>query len=142
MLSDTRCGEASPLARLGSLSSRMPLDRFFHAQLPSDSDLLAGREPPSAVGWQTDDLQIWFNITEEPWKDPGLHIHDHSDEVFIVLVGELVIEVSGERLTIGPGEFCCFRKGTPHAIVDVTTPAQTFMIRAPSIDDKRYIDQP
>lgn len=119
----------------------MPPDGFFHRQLPSQSDLLAGREPPSEVGWQTDDLQIWFNNTDQPWKDPGLHVHDHSDEIFIVLSGELLIEVAGERLTIAPGEFCCFRKGTAHAIVDVTTPAQTLMIRAPSIDDKRYIDQ-
>lgn len=119
----------------------MTLDGFFHGRLPPTSDLLAGREPPSPVGWQTDDLQIWFNNTDEPWKDPGLHVHDHSDEIFIVLTGELLIDVAGERLTIGPGEFCCFRKGTAHAVVDVTTPALTFMIRAPSIDDKRYIDQ-
>lgn len=109
--------------------------------LPVQSDLLAGREPPSEVGWQTDDLQIWFNNTDQPWRDPGLHVHDHSDEIFIVLSGELLIEVAGERLTIAPGEFCCFRKGTPHAILDVATPAQTLMIRAPSIDDKRYLDQ-
>lgn len=119
----------------------MALDGFFHGRLPPESDLLAGREPPSTVGWKTDDLQIWFNNTDEPWRDTAPHIHDHSDEVFIVLAGELTVDLSGELFTIGPGEFCCFRKGTPHAIVDVSTPAQTFMIRAPSVDDKRYIGQ-
>lgn len=118
----------------------MSTDDFFHGELPNRSDLLAGREPPSAVGWQTNDLQIWFNNTDEPWSDPGIHVHDHSDEVFIVLDGELVVEVSGERVKIEAGEFCCFRKGIPHAVIDVTTPAKTLMIRAPSIEDKRYVD--
>lgn len=118
----------------------MSADGFFHGDLPSRSDLLAGREPPSDVGWQTDDLQIWFNNSDEPWRDPGLHLHDQSDEVFVVLEGELVVEVSGEHVTIRSGEFCCFRKGTPHAVVDVSAPIKTFMIRAPSIEDKRYVD--
>lgn len=118
----------------------MAADGFLHGDLPPDSDLLAGREPPSDVGWQTDDLQIWFNNSDEPWRDPRLHIHDHSDEVFVVLEGELVVEVSGGRVAIGSGEFCCFRKGTPHAVVDVSTPIKAFMIRAPSIDDKRYVE--
>lgn len=54
----------------------------------------------------------------------------------------MLIEVSGQRFTIEPGQFCCFLKGTPHAIVNVTTPTQHFMIRAPSIDDKRQVDHP
>lgn len=118
----------------------MSTSDFFHGKLPSSSDLLAGREPPSDVGWQSDELQIWFNNTSEPWADPGSHVHDNSDEIFIVLEGSLLVEVGGEERFIRAGEFCCFRKGTSHSVISVTTPVKTFMVRAPSIDDKRYIE--
>jgi mannose-6-phosphate isomerase-like protein (cupin superfamily) len=57
-----------------------------------------------------------------------------------VLKGTLTVDVEGERVTIGPSEFCCFPTGVFHAVVDVQTPAETLMIRAPSIDDKVFLD--
>ena len=52
-----------------------------------------------------------------------------------MVFGGLLIEVAGERLTIAPGEFCCFRKGTAHAIVDGATPHQLS-------DGSIYLDVP
>lgn len=109
---------------------------FHHGPLPDHSDLLVGREPPSDVGWRSELIQVWFNNTDTPWADDGRHLHTGSDEVFVVLEGRLTIEVEGERVEVGPGEFCCFRRGVVHAVVAVETPARTLMIRAPSVDDK------
>ena len=111
---------------------------FYHRKLPEHSALLAGRIPPDDLGFASGRLQIWFNNTETPWADAGLHAHQDSDECFVVLRGTLIVDVEGERHTIGPREFCCFPRGTFHAVVQVVPPVETLMIRAPSVDDKVY----
>jgi mannose-6-phosphate isomerase-like protein (cupin superfamily) len=83
-------------------------------------------------------LQIWFNHTDTAWADPIPHAHRYSDECFVILEGSLVVEVEGQRVTIGPREFCCFAAGVLHAVVEVHPPVETLMIRAPSTVDKVY----
>ena len=112
--------------------------RFHHRKLPDYSTLLSGRVPPDDVGFQSDRLQIWYNNTEEEWVDPLPHAHQESDECFIILRGSVVVEVEGERFTIGPREFCCFPRGVYHQVVSVQTPAETLMLRAPAVSDKVY----
>lgn len=68
-------------------------------------------------------------------------MHLESDECFIVLRGTLVVEVEGEQYTIGEREFCCFPRGVYHSVVEVHPPVETLMIRAPSINDKVYLDE-
>ncbi|MFO7680107.1 MAG: cupin domain-containing protein [Chloroflexota bacterium] len=118
------------------------MTQIHHRPLPDYSTLLCGRLPPDDVGFQSDQLQIWYNHTDESWVGEGErpHKHLHSDECFIVLQGSLVVEVSSRRLTIGPREFCCFPAGGYHAIIDVHPPVETLMIRAPSVADKVYQD--
>lgn len=111
-----------------------------HRHLPGDSTLLAGRFPPDAVGFCSERLQIWYNNTAEPWRDPEPHAHRQSDECFVVLRGHLVVEVEGERFTVGPREFCCFPAGVFHSVVEVHPPVESLMIRAPSVADKVYRD--
>jgi mannose-6-phosphate isomerase-like protein (cupin superfamily) len=107
-------------------------------KLPEHSTLLSGPVPRDWVGFRSERLQIWYNHTDEAWRDPAPHAHAESDECFIVLRGTLVIEVEGERETIGPGEFCCFPRGVYHAVVGVRPPVESLMIRAPAGNDKIY----
>ena len=109
---------------------------FHHRALPAFSTLLAGRVPPDDVGVQSDRLQIWYNNTEVGWSDDGLHAHQRSDECFVVLRGEIVVEVEGRIVTVGAGEFCYFAPGVFHRVVEVRPPVESLMIRAPSVDDK------
>jgi mannose-6-phosphate isomerase-like protein (cupin superfamily) len=113
--------------------------RYHHRKLPAFSTLLSGHTPPNDLGFTSRQLQIWYNNTTTGWKDERPHAHRESDECFVVLRGVLTVDVEGERVTIGPGEFCCFHAGVFHAIVDVQTPAETLMIRAPSVEDKVYL---
>jgi len=110
-----------------------------HGRLPDHSTLLVGRTPPDEVGFPSDRLQIWYNNTTEAWTDPAPHFHQDSDEVFIVLSGTLEVTVEGNTFTVGPREFCHFPVGVVHSVVAVFPPAETFMIRAPSINDKVQI---
>ena len=116
------------------------MTKFHHHKLPDYSTLLSGRSPRDAVGFQSDQLQIWYNNTAHSWVGDGEIPHKHleSDECFIVLRGSLVVEVEGKRFTVGPREFCCFPAGVYHAVVAVEPPVETLMIRAPSIEDKIY----
>lgn len=111
---------------------------FHHQPLPAYSTLLCGRSPRDAVGFQSDALQIWYNHTEKAWKDKGVHKHLESDECFVVLRGQITVEVEGQRFTVGPREFCCFPRGVYHAVVEVQPPVESLMIRAPSVEDKVY----
>ncbi len=113
---------------------------FHHRKLPDHSTLLSGHTPRDEVGFQSNQLQIWYNNTNESWIGSGEppHLHTLSDECFVVLQGALIVEVDGERFKVGPREFCCFPRGVPHAILEIHPPAETLMIRAPSVDDKIY----
>ena len=117
-------------------------ESFHHYKLPKFSTLLSGAAPRNEIGFQSSHLQIWYNNRDESWVGDGEQPHKHlqSDECFIVLVGELEVEVNGKRFTIGPREFCCFPAGQYHAIVAVHPPVETLMIRAPSVDDKTYLE--
>src|SRR5215510_6486820 len=113
---------------------------IHHLAFPEQSGLLMGRTPRDEVSFQSNQLQIWYNHTEYSWVGEGEapHLHQRSDECFVVLLGALIVEVDGQRHRIGPREFCCFPAGLPHAIVAVEPPVETLMIRAPSLDDKIY----
>lgn len=112
--------------------------KFHHTRLPNYSTLLSGHMPTSDIGFQSATLQIWYNNTDEPWMDAFAHYHEKSDEIFIVLRGALHVEVDGQIHRIGEREFCCFPAGQWHSIVRVEVPAETLMIRSPSVDDKVY----
>lgn len=111
-----------------------------HRKLPSHSDLLAGPLPPHDDCFRSDRLQIWFNRTNASWQDPAPHYHVDSDEIFIVLKGSLVVEIEGEHITVGPDEMVAFPAGTVHSVVDQYPPLESLMIRAPSIQDKIYVE--
>jgi mannose-6-phosphate isomerase-like protein (cupin superfamily) len=115
--------------------------RFHHRRLPQESTLLAGRRPPNELAFRSESLQVWFNETASGWVDDGPHLHTVSDEMFVVLAGTVVVEVEGEHVRVGPGEFCCFPAGLSHQIVATEPPLRTLMIRAPSVDDKLKTDR-
>jgi mannose-6-phosphate isomerase-like protein (cupin superfamily) len=115
------------------------LPHFHHRKLPDHSTLLSGNTPPDDTGFQSEKLQIWYNNTHKGWADPMPHVHQESDECFIILQGTIVVEVEGEQFTVGPREFCCFPQGVYHSVIQVFPPVESLMIRAPSVNDKLYL---
>jgi len=61
---------------------------------------------------------VIFN-TKESWTDPLPHAHQESDGCFLVFQAAIIVEVEGERVTIGPREFCGFPRGTYHQVLKV-----------------------
>jgi mannose-6-phosphate isomerase-like protein (cupin superfamily) len=115
------------------------MTKFHHRQLPPFSTLLAGPAPRNELGFRSKHFQINYFNTNETWSDPLPHAHQESDECYLVLHGSLVLEVEGERVTVGPREFCCLPQGTYHQIVEVNPPVECLILRAPTGADKRYL---
>lgn len=116
------------------------MPHVHHRPLPDHSTLLAGSRPPDDAAFASERLQIWFNRTNETWRDPAPHYHTVSDEIFIVLKGAIIVEVEGERIRVAADELCAFPAGVTHAVVAVEPPVESLMIRAPSVADKVYRD--
>jgi mannose-6-phosphate isomerase-like protein (cupin superfamily) len=53
----------------------------------------------------------------DPYNGPPAHIHDHEDEIFIVLDGEMTFDVAGERFSRGPMGTAFVRRGTSHSFM-------------------------
>ena len=64
------------------------------------------------------DSQDGISVLEHraPFGDsPPLHIHHTEDEIFHILEGEFLFEVSGQRQHHGPGAIVLAPKGAPHS---------------------------
>jgi len=109
--------------------------------LPQHFAVLGGPNPPDALGFMSDRIQVIWNSGDEPWKDPGQHHHTDSDEVFIVFKGSIELEVGDDRVIVGPSEMCFFPAGVLHGVVEVHTPVQALVIRSPAVHDKVYEDE-
>jgi len=42
------------------------------------------------------------------------HKHDHEDELFLVVRGQMKMELRGRTVTVGPGELIVIPRGTEH----------------------------
>jgi len=115
------------------------MTKVLHKKLPDRWTLLSGRSPIDEFSFPSDNLQIIYNCTDEPWKDEVAHQHDISDEIYIVMEGCMILEVEGERVAVEAGDYLCMAAGVIHQLVEVTTPVKSFVIRSPSVADKRTV---
>jgi quercetin dioxygenase-like cupin family protein len=57
-------------------------------------------------------------VLAEQYNEPGvgipMHVHEHEDEIFRVLEGELEVVVDGNRSVLGPGDTAFCPRGIPH----------------------------
>ncbi len=74
-----------------------------------------------------------------PWSDPGIHLHQHSEEYYLLLQGELRILVAGVLVSLKPKEILLVRPQVPHAIVGGEGPIEHIGIRAPAYRDKQPV---
>jgi mannose-6-phosphate isomerase-like protein (cupin superfamily) len=103
--------------------------------------VIAAPQPPSDGGFCSDRLQVLHWRVDEPYGDDGTHLHQASDEVYVVLEGAIDVEIEGSRVTVTAGEAVTVGAGVPHALVAVHHPARGLTIRGPAIDDKVVTDR-
>jgi quercetin dioxygenase-like cupin family protein len=62
---------------------------------------------------------------------PPLHVHDHEDECFYVLDGQLSIRCGGDAFEAGAGSFVFLPRGRPHRFWADDRPARLLLIAVP-----------
>jgi hypothetical protein len=129
----------SPQFEYNLYKGQNSMPKFHHRPLPDFSALLSGPTPPDDLAFRSDRLQINYFNTMEAWTDQLPHAHQESDECFLVFQGTLIIEVEGERVMIGPREFCGFPRGTYHQVIEVHPPIECLVLRNSAGYDKKYL---
>jgi mannose-6-phosphate isomerase-like protein (cupin superfamily) len=76
-----------------------------------------------------------------PWSDPVVHRHRESEETYLLLQGELRVQVGDDVIGLRPREALMVRPHVPHAVVRGTGPIEHFGLRAPASEDKEIVGQ-
>ena len=88
----------------------------------------------------TDDLfAIGHTALVPPWTDSQIHIHENSEEYYLLLQGELRFVVGEAGITLKPREMLVVKPRVPHAIVGGTGIIEHLGFRAPGAKDKQII---
>ncbi|MDB4223202.1 cupin domain-containing protein [Granulosicoccus sp.] len=98
--------------------------------------LLSGSQPNSEHCFNSADVQVIYNSAEKSWSDDREHYHTNSDEIYIVLEGAMNLNVAGQSVCVGKGEYLCVERFEKHQLLSVEVPHISFVIRGPSIQDK------
>ena len=83
---------------------------------------------------QTTDRSQTAIMNLEPGDASGeeMESHDESDQVLLVIEGEVLAEVGQERARMRQGDVVVIPAGVPHRFrADENTPARTFSVYAP-----------
>jgi mannose-6-phosphate isomerase-like protein (cupin superfamily) len=87
-------------------------------------------------------VTIGHSAQVAPWADPDIHLHESSEEFYILLRGELWLLVAGELVTLKPMEVLMVKPRVPHAIVRGAGSIEHFGLRAPAIGDRQKVGIP
>jgi|RhiMetdeSRZDD1v2_1073273.scaffolds.fasta_scaffold637385_2 mannose-6-phosphate isomerase-like protein (cupin superfamily) len=72
-----------------------------------------------------------------PWSDPCLHLHQKSEEFYLLRHGALELYIAGVFVDLQPNELLMILPQIPHAIVGGHGRIEYFGFRAPFLDDKQ-----
>ena len=102
---------------------------------PTRGRLLDGSDAPRTgelVGplVQLGDVVI-EQILSSQLDDPVDYDQDH-DEWVVLLAGAAELEVHGDRLTLGPGDWLVLPRGVPHRLVRTTQGSSWLAVRVPA----------
>jgi quercetin dioxygenase-like cupin family protein len=55
-------------------------------------------------------------VSYEPGKQVAWHVHEHTEQVMLVLAGEVELTVEEETRTLGPGDVAVVNRGLRHKL--------------------------
>jgi len=62
------------------------------------------------------DQVLMCRVTYDPGFGVGLHSHDHTEQVMLVVDGDLTMTIAGETRTLGPGDTVVVNRGVEHEL--------------------------
>ena len=84
-------------------------------------------------------IAIGHTASVQPWHDPFVHQHDHSEEYYFLRKGRLEFQIWDFQLTLLPNEILMLKQEVPHAILGGSGKIEHFGIRAPARNDKKLV---
>lgn len=76
-------------------------------------------------------------LTVPPDMGPPAHIHDHEDQYYFVVQGEIDFLLGSDRRLTKPGDFVFAPRGVPHAYMNRTDrEAKMLVLTTPGVLDK------
>jgi mannose-6-phosphate isomerase-like protein (cupin superfamily) len=115
------------------------MSRVSKISLDGALTVVAGPSPPTSDGFRSERVQVLHWYVDHEFSDPGPHLHEASDEVYVVLDGSIDVQVENDTIRVGPDEALVVGAGVVHSLVAVQHPARGLSIRGPSIADKRLV---
>jgi quercetin dioxygenase-like cupin family protein len=62
------------------------------------------------------DQVLVCRVSYDPGFGVGLHSHEHTEQVMVMLDGDLTMTIAGETKTIGPGDTVVVNRGVEHEL--------------------------
>ena len=103
--------------------------------------VVSGPNPPTSDGFRATRVQVLHWRVDQAFGDPGPHLHESSDEVYVALEGSIDVQVE-DTIRVGPDEALVVGAGVVHSLVAVQHPARGLSIRGPAISDKQLVPEP
>lgn len=75
-----------------------------------------------------------------PWSDADVHLHEESEEIYILLEGELRFFVAGATLDLKARELLLVKPGVPHSLLHGAGLIEHFGLRTPAGWDRLGLD--
>ena len=88
----------------------------------------------------TDGTLSVVEFTAERDFGPPLHRHEHEDELFVVLEGELAVHCGDERIAGGAGTIAYLPRGVAHTFQVRSTTARFVCVTASEVGPPRFTD--
>ena len=79
-----------------------------------------------------------FRATMPEGSGPPRHVHSREDEAFVVLEGDVLFEIDGERIAAGPGASLYAPRGVAHAFRVQSPVAVTLGIITPGAFEQHF----
>lgn len=81
-------------------------------------------------------LMLRHSAQVAPWTDRDVHLHESSEEYYLLLGGELWFLVDGVSLDLQANEILMVKPGVPHSLVRGLGVIEHFGFRAPASRDR------
>jgi len=62
------------------------------------------------------DQVLVCRVSYDPGFGVGLHSHEHTEQVMLILDGDLTMTIAGETRTLGPGDTVVVNRGVEHEL--------------------------
>lgn len=118
------------------------MHRVSKISLGEPLTVVSGPNPPTPDGFRSTRVQVLHWRVDDDFSDPGPHLHESSDEVYVVLEGSIDIQLAEETIRVGSDEALVVGAGVVHSMIAVQHPARGLSIRGPSIGDKKMVPFP